>query len=342
LKQDANNLDDKAVLDALQKNNQYANTIIELEEEIQNTQIQKLKNFYQEYFSEPNLGNEPKEISRLFKQRMEKEVKDLSEMYFLRTRFKFLEALGEPLSRLKLISEKEHPYFFNALDQYQDNLLDDKENVLEAVKKFMNGAQKEIFENVLYYLDSNNANFNYIDQTKIEKLSVVKESPAPYKGNLMQEAKAALEEVKIEVLNKITSEREVAIESVKQTIEKLKSFDDFGKLSSSQQIDILRPFEAAVNEISGERFIGNIRTKASFTNSETYQKQLEWMSQMAKPVEPGSTEPPKPRIVFVPRDSVKVQFKKPQLETPQDVEDYVTALKQQYLKIIESDKRISL
>jgi predicted Zn-dependent peptidase len=59
----------EAVLDALQKNNQYANTIIELEEEIQNTQIQKLKNFYQEYFNEPNLGNEPKEISRLFKQR---------------------------------------------------------------------------------------------------------------------------------------------------------------------------------------------------------------------------------------------------------------------------------
>ena len=72
---------------------------------------------------------------------------------------------------------------------------------------------------------------------------------------------------------------------------------------------------------------------------------MEWMNQMAnppKPAEPGSTEPPKPRIVFVPRDSVKVQFKKPQLETPQDVEDYVEALKKQYLKIIESDKRISL
>ena len=345
LKQDGNTLDDRSVLDALQKNNQYANTIIELEEEIQNTQIQKLKNFYQEYFNEPNLGNDPKEISRLFKNRLEKEVKDLSEMYILRSRFKFLESLGEPLSRLKLVAEKEHPYFFNALDQYQDDLLDDKENVLEAVKKFMNGAQKEIFENVLFYLDSNNANFNFIDKSGIEKLILVKESSAPYKGNLMQEAKAALEEVRTEVLSKINLERDSAIESVKQTIEKLKSFEDFSKLSAPQQIDILRPFEAAVNEISGERFIGNIRSKTSFTNSDTYQKQLEWMNQMAnppKPAEPGNPEPPKPRIVFVPRDSVKVQFKKPQLETSQDVEDYVEALKQQYLKIIEADKRISL
>jgi len=37
-----------------------------------------------------------------------------------------------------------------------------------------------------------------------------------------------------------------------------------------------------------------------------------------------------------------VPFKKPQLETQQDVEDYVEALKQQYLRIIDQDKRISL
>jgi len=241
LKQDGNNFD-RAVLDALQKNKQYANTIIELEEEIQNTQIQKLKNFYQEYFNEPNLGNEPKEISRLFKQRMEKEVKDLSEMYILRSRFKFLESLGEPLNRLKLVAEKEHPYFFNALDQYQDNLLDDKENVLEAVKKFMNGAQRSIFENVLLYLESNNANFDYIGNDSLEKLSTVAESPAPFKGTLMQEAKAALEVIHKEVAARQKLERETATEAIQQSINKLKSFADFAKLDSKQQAEIIAPF----------------------------------------------------------------------------------------------------
>ena len=66
-------------------------------------------------------------------------------IYNMRSRFKFLEAMGEPISRIKLLSEKDHPYFFNALDQYQDNLLDDKDNVLDAIRKFMNGSQKEIF-----------------------------------------------------------------------------------------------------------------------------------------------------------------------------------------------------
>ena len=345
LKQDSNPLDDRACLEALQRNNQYGNTIIELEEEIQNSQLLKLKAFYQEYFNEPNLGNEPKEVSRFFKQRINQELNDLMLIYNMRSRFQFLEAMGEPISRIKLLSEKDHPYFFNALDQYQDNLLDDKDNVLDAIRKFMNGSQKEIFENVLFYLESNNANFNFIDQQSIEKLNMVKESSAPYKGNLMQEAKAALEEVKTEVLAQINTERETAIQSIKQTIDKLKSFDDFAKLTAPQQLDILKPFETAITELNLERFIGNIRTKATYTANDVYQKQLEWMNQLANPVkpsEPGNTEPPKPRIVFVPRDSVKVQFKKPQLETQQDVEDYVEALKKQYLKIIDENKRISL
>jgi hypothetical protein len=345
LKQDGNNLDDRAVLDALQKLNQYSNTIIELEEEIQNTQIQKLKNFYQEYFHEPNLGNEPKEISRLFKLRLEKEVKDLSEMYILRSRFKFLESLGEPLNRLKLVAEKEHPYFFNALDQYQDDLLDDKENVLEAVKKFMNGAQRDIFETVLHYRESNNANFDYISRESLEKLSLVAESPTPYKGALMQEAKGALEQIQKELAEKQMIERESAIETILQSIDKLKSFADFSKLDARQQGEIIAPFERVIKEVEQERFISNIRTKANNAASDLYQKQLELMmrfTNLPTPEEPGSSEPAKHKIIFVRKDSVKINFPKPALETRQDVEDYLTALKEQYVRIIDDNKRISL
>jgi hypothetical protein len=345
LKQDGNNLDDRAVLDALQKNNQYANTIIDLEEEIQNTQIQKLKNFYQEYFNEPNLGNEPKEISRLFKQRMEKELKDLSEMYILRSRFDFLKILGEPISRLKLIAEKDHPYFYNAFDQYQDNLLDDKELVLEPVKKFMQGAQRSIFETVLLYLESNNANFDYIEKESIEKLTTVAESEEPYKGIMMQEAKVALDLIQKDVSTQQKLEREKAKNSIQQSIEKLKSFADFAKLDSKQQDEIIAPFERVMKEIEQERFIGNIRTKANNATTDLYQKQLELMMDWAnppKPAEPGSSEPAKPTVVFVRKDSVKINFTKPALETKQDVEDYLAALKEQYLRIIDEDKKISL
>lgn len=345
LKQDSNTLDDKAALEALQRNNQYGNTLIDLEEEIQNSQVQLLKNFYQDYFNEPCLANEPKEISRFFKQRINKELNDLMLLYNMRSRFRFLEIMGEPINRIRLLAEKEHPYFFNALTNYQDDLLDDKDNILDAVKRFMNGSQKDIFEQVLFYLQSNNANFNYINHEGLDRLTMVKESQAPYKGNLIQEAKAALEQVRSEIDTQQKLERAAALDLVKQAISKLKSFEDYGKLHPPQQLDVMRPLEAALTDIAQEKFIGNIRTKANHAANDLYHKQVEKITLLANPPEPptpGETEPPKPRIVFVRRDSVRVNFPKPALENRQDVEEYLSAVKKEYLRIIDEQKRISL
>lgn len=345
LKQDTNNLDDKAVIEALQKSNQYANTIIELEEEIQNTQIQKFKNFYQDYFNEPNLGNEPKEISRLFKQRLEKEVKDISEIYAIRSRFKFLVSLEEPLNRLKQIAEKDHPYFFNSLDQYQDNLLDDKENILEPVKKFMNGSQRSIFENVLLYLENNKANFDFINNESLDKLEKVAESPKPYKGNMIQEVKTILEKIQNDDSILLQEERDIATGEINQSMVKLRLFVEFSKLDKGKQEEVIAPFEKIKNEIEQERFIGNIKTKTYNASTYVYQQQLELMMSLANPKksdDPESKVLAKAKLIFIRKDSVKVNFSKPALENKQDVDDYLNELKKQYLKIINENKKISL
>ena len=87
---------------------------------------------------------------------------------------------------------------------------------------------------------------------------------------------------------------------------------------------------------------------------EVYQRQLEKMLALTTPPAPapkpaegvaGDAKPPVysvPKVTFVRKDSVKINFKKPALETKQDVEDYLTALREQYFRIIDEDKRISL
>ncbi|WP_159471214.1 BREX system P-loop protein BrxC [Dyadobacter sp. 3J3] len=348
LKLDGNILDDRSVLAALQRNNQYSSTIIDLEEEIQSSQIKKVKDFYQEYFHEPNLGNEPKEVSRLFKQRLKTEIDDLNIYFLQRNRLKFLEALDEPLRRLKHVWEKDHPYFFIAFDQYEDELLNDKENVLDDVKKFMKGPQFAIFETLMKYLEGNNANFDYISGDDIGKLRMVAESAVPYKGAMMQEAKATLDSIQKEVSEQQITERATAVLAISESIKKLKSFADFEKLDSRQQLEILADFEAGLSEIEKERYIGNIRNKAYRITTDVYQKQLDRMTRLANPPKPVSLsgsavpEPVVPRIVYIRKENVKITFSKHALENRQDVEAYLTALKEQYYRIIDEDKRIAL
>jgi hypothetical protein len=272
---------------------------------------------------------------------LEKEIKDLSEMYGKRIRFKFLESLCESLNRLKELVEKEHLYFFTALNQYKDDLLDDKENVIDATKRFMNGSQLMIFEKVLTYLESNNANFDYIGSEKIAFLQSIVSNPTPYKGNLMQEANEALNNIQSEISAKQETERNSAIASIQSSIDKLKKFNDFNKFDEKQKSEILAPFEKIIKEIETERFIGNIRSKAYNTTSEIYQRQLEKMTSLVNSNLPSITPTQidvndieknpysAPKISFISKDSIKINFKKPALETKQDVEEYLEVVKEQ-------------
>ena len=343
LKLEGNTLNDKGVLEALQSNREYGNTIIDVEEDISGSKLKKLKDFHQEYFSEPNLGNEPKEVSRLFKIRATNEVKVLEELYAQRSRYPFLADLGEPLNRLRQVAEKEHPYFFNALEQYSDDLLHDKESVIDGIKKFMGGSQKDIYDSVVSYVENEKANFSYIDKTGLAPLLAVKENATPYKGSVIQTGKQALDAIRSEVSAKVDEERKAAISVITEAVDKLKAFAEYQKLNATQQTDLLQPFNELISEINGEKYIGNLRAKKVQADGELYHKQIDRLMQLAAPPVPtGGTGTPEKKKVYVRKDSVKVGFSKPALETVEDVEAYVKALKDELLKLIKEDKRISL
>lgn len=344
IKQDSNVLEGNAVLAALQKTPQYSSTIVDPEEEVDTTQLQKLKRFHQEYFTAPNLGSDPKEVSRLFKLRLVKEVEDLNVLYNQRHQFKFLENIGEPLHRLKQLAEKDHIYFFTALDKYQDEVLDDKENVLEPIKKFMDGAQRGILEDIQLYRKSHSANFEYIDKANLDVLDLAAEDPAPYKGNIMQQAKAALEKIRQDITERQKIERTEAEEEIRHAIQKLQSAIEFAKLDEDKKKALVQPFEQAIQNIQKEVYIGNIRNQAQRTTQDLYQKQLGLLYKLAVPsiTNASGTGDTQSAPSIIRRDSIKIPFKKPALETRQDVDEYVTALKEQLMKLIEKNNKISL
>lgn len=227
-------------------------------------------------------------------------------------------------------------------------MLDDEEDLLDPIRKFMGGQQKSIFENIIYFLQSDNANFDYMSTDGIKQLQQVKESKTPYKGNLMQEAKQAIDTIKTEVLGKITEERNLATTEITNCIEKLKAYPDFAKLDKNKQDEILAPFTNTIASIGNERFIGNIRAKLSDIQTQIFSEQLDKMTLMANPPKPASkddtktADQPIPKVTYILNKSIKVKYNKPSLETEGNLNGYVSELKEEYIKIIKDNKRISL
>ena len=349
LKRDGVILSDDELSKSLPNSRLYDTTIIEVDEDIHPVQVAKFKKFYQEYFGKSCIATEARDISNLFISELKIYKTKIANYYGRKNELKFLNSLGEPLSYLSALSAKSHPYFITNLSEFEDRLLDDKEDLLDKITGFMEGSQLSIFEKVGTHINSNSPNLNYLKGDNLEKLQCIFNSDAPYSGSLMQEAKMHLDALCAEITTLQEDERAKAIKEITEQRELLIGFDDFKKLSEVQKQELLSEFNSVEITVQKERYIGNIRERSSYIKGDYYSSCLVKMSNWIdlseqKASDKGSTElpPPIPRKIFIKRDSVKVSYTKPALETKEDVEVYLDKLRARYLEIIKEDKKISL
>lgn len=349
IKQDANTLDAKEIMEVLRNNRQHANTLVELQETFSDSAVRNLRNLYQDFFNETNPGTDAKEVALQFKARLKDEVRILDNFIQQASRYPFLTNLAGPLKALNTIQQQEYVYFLNAQDQFRDTLLQDKDELFDPVRVFMNGPKKAIYDNLLVMLDRDNANFNYIEGDELPQLKEVRNSPAPYKGNTMQLVKQFLEKLEAKIDTQIVEERNWALSKLEAILTGLRSFEEYQQLSEAHTQEVIAPLLRERQEIGQERFIGNIRSKIQYIDDQLYPRALARMTALANPApvkpEAGAAPakaPDKPAFTYINRNQIKVDYKKPYLETEQDLEEFIVSLKSRYADHLKNNQRITI
>ena len=178
--------------------------------------------------------------------------------------------------------------------------------------------------------------------THTEVLKALLENPKPYAGNFIKEAKTAQDELSKKVLERITDEKEKAITAIQNAIEDIKTKEEFVKLDAGNQNKIILPFKEEINKLQAQRYIAVIRDVKSKTFEYLLPKQLNEMIRLSTPTETVSGEVSEPTPHYIRRTSIKIDFKKTELRTEADVNEYVEALKKALIEQIKETRRISL
>jgi len=179
-------------------------------------------------------------------------------------------------------------------------------------------------------------NIDYVEADELDILREVNDHPTPYYGTLIKDAKAAKDALTNKVIKQIDEERILTEKEIDNTISRIQSHDDFKKLDDVKRNQVIKPFEDEKKKLKEQRFIANLRETRAYVKGELRERQLNLMAQLADPV----SKPDKP--VYRNINNVKVNFPKNELQTKEDVEKYVEALKDELNKLIEDNKRISL
>lgn len=353
-KQSTNTLEDQEFMLALNNNQQWNNTLIVPQQEVDGILLRKLKDLHKDLFHDSNTATEAKEISRNFKEKARELELELSNLLTQTDRYPFLEKLRPMQNRLKSLALLDYNQLISSVREYEDELLDGKEDVLDKVRSFMNSEQVKIFNDIGLFLNENNGNLRFVEnENEIRELKEIKGNDAPYAGDLMRRAKNAMDSLKQKIHQIQEDDRSNILEKLEEKIEELTSEVDFSKLTEPQKEQVLLPFQQRIHGIRTERFISNIREYGS-NLSELYTAQLNLCDRLANPpqteyegdqVPEGETHLVNENsgtYITLSRTMRKVVTDMHRIETEQDVEDYLSALKKVLLEQLKQNRKINL
>src|SRR5690606_27853796 len=115
---------------------------------------------------------------------------------------------------------------------------------------------------------------------------------------------------------------------------------DYTSLDGSQQQNVISGLEHRKKTLKDERFIANIRQSVN-QMSEMHNAALNLMATyLAKPSGDGKASEPKTK--YQRKNTIHIDFDKKELQTEEDVLEYLEALKEAYLDRVKDNIRITL
>ena len=341
VKQDSNLLEDEDFLNALLNSSNYGNTLLEPQAVIDQAQVKKLIQVYSEAFDESCNVKEGKDVANAFKGKLRDLYSNVNQLLARKNEYPFIAALTEFNAKLKIWSEKEYMFFLTNLKDFEDELLDTKEDLIDPIKRFMNGDQIGIYDSVKTLLNGDTSNLEYIEGDELGILKDLINNDKPYVGDAIKNAKIAKDTLTGKVLAKIDLEKTAAVKVIKQSIVKLKEKEEYSKLTDTQQSNILYPLNEELKKAESSKYIANLRYAATSVGETILTSQLNEMLRLATPIVDYG-EVSEPSIHYINARNVNVKIDKTELRTDLDVDEYVESLREALKEQIKNNRRIEL
>lgn len=359
VRSDGNLLEDDQLEKALKNTHGYGNVVLEPLTEFTASQVRQLKDFFEEFFDAPPQTSEPKLLGKETGEAIKELVTQLDLIKAQSDNFPFVNALQPAIDKLKETGGKPYTWFLAELSREEDTFLDLKEQLIDPIRKFMNGSQKDIYTDARKYIKDQEANFSYIETEEVLQINITLLDAECYKGNKIQGLKTLLDTLKGNVDKKISAIRTQTVNMIQSMQKRMQSMDDYAKLPDVRQNDLNKPYQDLIDHINQQPLIAVINDKMRHFEEDGYQKLLQQMVYWANPThnensgsdKTGSgdagTDSDAGRVkegaaIYVAAKKVPVDFNKAYLSNEEELDLYLTKLREALLDEINQGKKVTV
>lgn len=331
---------------ALNNSHALANILLTPQTEFTSAQIRKAKELYKELFDLPSDGTDARTIGAEWLESTRTLSEDLGKMLAQKAQYPFVVALEPLATKIAAMVGKPATWYITEPAAQEDDLLDAKEEVLDKIRSFMGGAQREIYDDARDFLRDHEANISYVDAAAGEALARALADPVCYKGTAIQALKTDLHGLKDRVELTVLEERKAVIAAVEDCAAKVTQTPEFQALSADDQAHIKRNIDSHKLGLDSVKMIPILRDRANGAKLDLLPRILAEVERLNRPVvDPklvphGPPQPEPPQTTYVNASEIKVGFAKPYLTEEADVEQYVQEMKKTLLEQIRAGKKV--
>ena len=330
---------------ALNNSHQLANILLTPQTEFSSAQIKKAKELYKELFALPSDGTDARTIGAEWIESTRTLSEELARLTAQKALYPFITALDPLVTKVSAMVGKPAAWYITEPAKQEDDILNDKEDILDKIRSFMGGAQREIYDDARDFLRDQGANISYVDAAAGDGLTAALADPVCYKGTAIQTLKSGLYALKDRVELTVLEERKAVIAAVDDCAAKVSQTPEFVALTSDEQGTIKRSIESQKAGLEAVKMIPILRDRANGAKTDLLPAILAEVERLRhSAVEPdlGGGQPPvqPPQPTYINASEIKISFTKPYLTEEADVEQYVSEMKKSLLDQIRSGKKV--
>lgn len=348
VRSDSTALEGAELARALNNSHMLANILLTPQLEFTASQIKAAKDLYKELFGLPADSSDAKVLGGEWADSMRKLSDELNLRVTEQHRYPFLSELEPLRDQIVAMTGKPAVWYITEPVKQEDALLDAKEGILDKVRSFMGGAQREIYDDVRDFLQAQDANITYVDAIAGERLRAALRDPDCYKGTAIQSLKSELYSLKDKVELDVLKERKAVIAAVDDCAAKIVQTPEFTQLTPDQQDKIRRSLETHKAGLDTVTMIPILRDRANGARSSLMPQILADIGRMTQPAAPTPATPgmndrqapaPKPPA-YINASEIKVAYPRTYLAEPADVDQYVNELRKTLMAEIAAGKKV--
>ncbi|MCW4602941.1 BREX system P-loop protein BrxC [Janibacter hoylei] len=333
---DGNVLKRSEVANALRNTQKHGHEILAPQKSFDERKVADFRKFCTDFFDEGNAPKDPLELARHGADKMRGKLDELKAT-ISGSKYPFVEQLSGPISLLEQVVGRPDDWYLSSFN-LGDDLLEAKENLIDPIQSFLHGAQRSIYDDAATLLSTHTSNLGYLPQGSDESIKTALADPNAFRGNKMAQLKQATDDLRSQINGIIATKRAMVTAAIEGRKTELLGSTYYADATEEAQQRVAQRIDQTLNRLATESQVALILQNGADFEASDYPSLLDLL--VASPGEREGGSVPKKQTVSV--KTIAVPGVSGILESEEDVDKYMAALRSALIQTLKDGKRITL